>query len=319
MKVSIIIPTYNVETYIIDCLESITSQTFQGTLECIIVDDCGTDDSIALAESFIQHYQGNINFRILHREKNGGLSAARNSGLNEAKGEYVYFLDSDDYITPDCIENLVNTAERYPQAEMIQAGMVDQNGNVIFDAKDWHNDTFIEKGRYLQENLLLPSRWLVSSCNKLIKREFLTNNNIFFLEGVIHEDVDFIYKIVNCLNYYAVCMDNSYVYRIQRKGSIVNTTNNEKSLASRLKIYDSALRLNRIDKRVLTRSLFHRVLHVMLTFSDKSVLKDDLNQFVYRLIQRAVGIDKIIFRLYFSLPLTLKRKSFIYRIFSKLK
>ena len=199
MDVSIIIPTYNVASYIIECLESVASQTYRGSLECIVVDDCGTDDSIALADNFIQHYSGKIDFRILHRQKNGGLSAARNTGLNEAKGEYVYFLDSDDYITPDCIENLFNTAERYPQAEMIQAGIVDQNENCIFDAKDWHNDTFIENGRYLQENLLFPSRWPISSWNKLIKREFLTNNNIFFLEGVIHEDVDFIYKIVNAI------------------------------------------------------------------------------------------------------------------------
>lgn len=124
MDVSIIIPTYNVAPYIIECLESVASQTYQGVIECIVVDDCGTDESIPLAQEFIDSYNGNIKFRICHREKNGGLSAARNSGLFEAKGEFVYFLDSDDYITPNCIESLVEVAKHFPKVEIVQGGIV---------------------------------------------------------------------------------------------------------------------------------------------------------------------------------------------------
>ena len=82
MKVSIVIPVYNVEAYIIECLESVARQTYRGEMECLIVDDCGADESIALAEDFIRSYQGDIHFQILHHDHNRGLAAARNTGAN---------------------------------------------------------------------------------------------------------------------------------------------------------------------------------------------------------------------------------------------
>ena len=154
MDVSIIIPTYNVASYIIECLESVASQTYRGSLECIVVDDCGTDDSIALADNFIQHYSGKIDFRILHREKNGGLSAARNTGLNEAKGEFVYFLDSDDYITPDCIESLVEVAKHFPKVEIVQGGIVNTKGTIIYDSTRFKTPQLLEDRKDIYSKLV---------------------------------------------------------------------------------------------------------------------------------------------------------------------
>ena len=91
--VSIIIPTYNVESYIKECLDSVAAQTYCGAMECVIVDDCGKDGSIEIAKEFIANYYGDIDFRIIHRKKNGGLSAARNSGIEEVSGDYIFFLD----------------------------------------------------------------------------------------------------------------------------------------------------------------------------------------------------------------------------------
>jgi len=96
MKVSIIIPLYNVKKYISDCLLSVARQTFRGKIECIIVDDCGTDNSVTLAEQFIAGYDGPIEFTMCHHNHNRGLSAARNTGIDVATGDYIYFLDSDD-------------------------------------------------------------------------------------------------------------------------------------------------------------------------------------------------------------------------------
>ena len=84
MKISIIVPAYNVEQYIFECLNSVAFQTFNGVIECLVIDDCGQDKSINVAENFIDMYEGKVEFRIIHREKNGGLSAARNTGLKEA-------------------------------------------------------------------------------------------------------------------------------------------------------------------------------------------------------------------------------------------
>ena len=98
MKLSIIIPVYHVAPYIEDCLRSVMRQTYQGAMECLIVDDCGTDDSMAIAERTIATYEGPIVFQVLHHERNRGLSAARNTGTLAAKGDYLYYLDSDDEI-----------------------------------------------------------------------------------------------------------------------------------------------------------------------------------------------------------------------------
>lgn len=97
-RVSIIIPIYNVEPYILECLQSVDKQTIGDDIECILVDDCGTDNSVLVAEDFIKSYNGRVHFTLIHHQKNGGLSAARNTGIHAAHGEYLYFLDSDDTI-----------------------------------------------------------------------------------------------------------------------------------------------------------------------------------------------------------------------------
>lgn len=124
MKISIIIPVYNVAQYIEECLNSVIAQTYMGDMECLIVDDCGTDDSIAIAKRIIQDYQGNIKFQILYHEHNRGLSAARNTGIEASTGDYLYFLDSDDSIIPECLELMVEILEKYPKAEIVQAGAI---------------------------------------------------------------------------------------------------------------------------------------------------------------------------------------------------
>ena len=106
MKISIIVPVYNVEPYIEDCLKSVAAQTYNGEIECIIVNDCTPDDSCAVIERFINGYDGAIDFKLLHHTVNRGLSAARNTGIDAATGDYIYFLDSDDEIMPECIEVL---------------------------------------------------------------------------------------------------------------------------------------------------------------------------------------------------------------------
>ena len=106
MKISIVVPVYNVEAYIEDCLKSVAAQTYKGEIECIIINDCTPDNSCAVIEHFVKEYNGPIEFKLLHHTVNRGLSAARNTGIDVATGDYIYFLDSDDEITPDCLEHL---------------------------------------------------------------------------------------------------------------------------------------------------------------------------------------------------------------------
>lgn len=119
LAVSVIIPVYNVSLYVERCLQSVLAQTYP-VRECIIVDDASPDDSIAKCERLIDSYEGDMRFLILHHSKNRGLSAARNTGLKAATGGYIFFLDSDDEITPDCIERLSTPIEKDPSIEMVQ-------------------------------------------------------------------------------------------------------------------------------------------------------------------------------------------------------
>ena len=105
LKLSIILPVYNVENYINRCLESILPQLDDNT-ELIIVDDCSPDKSVDICEDATE---GLSNVRIKRRSKNGGLSAARNTGIEEAKGEYIWFVDSDDYIESNAVSVLLKS------------------------------------------------------------------------------------------------------------------------------------------------------------------------------------------------------------------
>ena len=106
-EISILIPLYNVKDFILRCLNSVATQTYQGPMECIIVDDCGTDDSASMAKDFIHQYNGPIEFRIIRHDRNRGLAAARNTAVAAAHGEFLIHLDSDDWLEPSCVSTLV--------------------------------------------------------------------------------------------------------------------------------------------------------------------------------------------------------------------
>ena len=119
-KVSIIVPVYNASAFIKGCIDSVRSQTMTEGVECILIDDCSTDNTLEEIQSIINgDVNVNGNFFLLRQERNQGPSAARNRGIREAKGEYVFFLDADDTITSDCIELLYGLAKQY-DADYVQ-------------------------------------------------------------------------------------------------------------------------------------------------------------------------------------------------------
>lgn len=116
--VTVVIPVYNVAPYVERCLLSVMQQTFPAA-ECIIVDDCSTDDSIAICNRLIRDYNGTTRFSILQHERNRGLSAVRNTGTKAATGEYIYYLDSDDEITSDCLKRLIEPLRSNNSLDMV--------------------------------------------------------------------------------------------------------------------------------------------------------------------------------------------------------
>lgn len=232
MKVSVIIPIYGVEKYISDCLNSVMKQSYTNDIECILINDCTKDQSIEIAKNLIENYDGNINFKIYEHSVNGGLSAARNTGILEAKGDYLYFLDSDDYITPDCIKVLAETAQKFPKAQIVQAGAeATTKGFEYLSLKSTKLKEFTEDKRYIKREMLMahypPTAW-----NKLIKRDWLLKHNLFFKEGLLHEDDYWNFFAAKHVTAYAICKQDTYLYNI-RPGSITQAPN-ERNIKSRL-------------------------------------------------------------------------------------
>ena len=178
LKVSIIIPVYNVESYIADCLNSVFSQDFNGNLECIVIDDGSTDKSYSKVQDILSTYSGSIDFILLKNEQNHGLSYTRNKGIRAATGEYVYFLDSDDIITPDCISSLTLFASKYPDTQIITGDFQ------TFPEKDLHKGlSLVGKNfpEYSDDIAWIRSIFLtdypVIACNKLIKKDFIQHTH----------------------------------------------------------------------------------------------------------------------------------------------
>ena len=214
MLVSIIIPVYNAAPYIVRCLNSVINQNYTGNMECIIVDDCGSDGSIQMVEQFIFDHQGTIHINITAHEYNRGLSAARNTGIEASQGEYLYFLDADDWLEPDCISSMLALANRHPEAEMIQAGAISHGG----EAKPWLNmceSSLPEslQGKDVVKPIMLDrTRIPVTAWNRLVKKDFILHQHLFFQEGLIHEDELWTFQLAKSLNYLAVLKRNTYHY-----------------------------------------------------------------------------------------------------------
>lgn len=175
-KVSIIIPVYNVEKYIRQCLESVINQTYKN-IEIIVINDGTKDGSMKIVEEYLEDKR----IKIINKN-NGGLSSARNKGIEEATGEYIYFLDSDDWIEKDTIEVLVKNSK---DVDIIGANFFyfDEITKIKEKNKDISDD--IEKGEYSLNHCTEIMVW-----NKLYKYSFLKEKNLTFIEGIIHEDED---------------------------------------------------------------------------------------------------------------------------------
>lgn len=205
VKVTIVIPLYQVEDFIESCLDSVAEQTYNGPIECIIIDDCGTDRSNQIVEEFITRYKGNIEFRLLHHQYNRGLSAARNTGIEYATGEYVYFLDSDDKITLDCIEKLVKPLENY-RYDFVTADFNIVGGRPVTTNLKAKNEfkSGIKEAYYKKE-------WNVTAWNKLCNIDFLKRNHLKFKEGIIHEDILWSFYLANYAQSMYALEDKTYI------------------------------------------------------------------------------------------------------------
>lgn len=226
-KISVIVPVYNVELYIGECFASIAAQTYKGEMECLFVDDCGHDCSVEILEGLMTKYQGDIRFRLVRHERNKGASAARNTGIRQAQGQYVFFVDSDDTITPDCIERLAALAVKYPGVEVVQG-----SAKSFIDVLSLEKSSVPEYSgsyKWIRKAFLQRYTIPVTPWNKLVSRELILDNNIYFEEGLIHEDELWNFFLSKYVHSIAFCKINTYLYIDNPNGVEKNITDRQKS------------------------------------------------------------------------------------------
>ena len=230
MDVSIIVPIYNVAPYLMRCLESVAHQDYQGSLECILVDDCGQDESMEIAERFVANYEGPISFNVVRDDRNRGLSAARNTGTRNASGDWVYYLDSDDEISPDCISLLMYRTKQHKDVELVQGYIkcfyTDFFRLDAFDGIDFVDDNCWIKRHYYKVD---KPRLNVNAWNKLVNRSFLVDNKIYFKEGIIHEDILWMFHICQVLNKIAFVHKETYIH-YKCENSIIEKSNKDNTI-----------------------------------------------------------------------------------------
>ena len=214
-KISVIVPIYNVEKYLKDCIESIINQTYSN-IEIILVNDGSTDSSLEICEEYL-----NKNDKIvIVNKKNGGLSDARNAGLEKATGKYIMFVDADDYIAPNSCEILYN-AIKDTDYEFVTANFAFTNNEGIPWKKPMFSDKFQNTSLSIEE--YKKSFYLVNSTvwNKIFKKEFIDKNKLKFEVGLLAEDAVFTTKafIKSKRTYYVKDIVYYYRQRESKKGN----------------------------------------------------------------------------------------------------
>ncbi len=217
-KVSVIIPVYNVEKYIRECLDSAINQTYKN-LEVICVNDCSTDNSVKIIEEYMQK---DARVKIIHHDKNRGAGPARNTGIQNSNGEYIFFLDSDDYLNLDAIELMVKNQKE------TNADIIVSNTRVFTEDKDIAIENRVKENEKLLkistqkccqigfDNFQYNADYVFGiSWGKLYKKDFLIKNNIWHInKNIVHEDGGFGLKTLSNFPLVSFIKDTGINYRL---------------------------------------------------------------------------------------------------------
>ncbi len=214
---SIVVPVYNVEKYIGRCLESLLNQDLPSEdFEIVAIDDGSPDKSSNIIEEYQKEYS---NIRLIHKP-NGGLSSARNRGIDEAKGKYIMFVDSDDFIAENCLGTILNKIEVCDADYLGYKVQTISNG--IYD--DYHKDSgFPTESCITGHDYLQRYTVTISSCCHIAKKQVYIDNNLRFSEGIINEDYEFMLKLYSVLDKMTFMPLTVYYYDLKTSGSITST------------------------------------------------------------------------------------------------
>lgn len=247
IKISIIVPVYNVKQYLNQCIDSIID-AYRDGIEVILVDDGSKDESGKICDEYSNKYDF---IKVVHRE-NGGLSAARNTGIKLAQGKYIWFVDSDDYIENNSIDVLFEVIKKDTDMIFMNYRQFNSNGETYFyQAFSESDDLNIEPYKYLNSlgNLSYAAQKFI------IKRKLIFDNNLFFTEGIYHEDEDWTPRAVCIAKSFTTVMEPLYNYRVGNPNSITGMLNPKKVL----------------DKIIISKNLYNRI--------KENNISDDMSKF----------------------------------------
>ena len=310
IKVSVVLPIYNVEKYLPKCLESIINQTLKD-IEIICVNDCSPDNS----ENIIKEYAKKDNrIKLINNENNIGVGLSRNIGADSSNGEYISFIDSDDFIESNYLESLYSTAKKYDAEyisfidsdDFIESNYLESlystakkyDADIVFTnnmytvneskgyikpyyhnrlekwKKDFKDKCFEGISNFnvsTNEKENTPEYPLVSSVNKIFKKDFIINNNLKFQNYIVAEDSEFFYKylVYNPKMYYN---NNAKYYYVQRKSSAVHSIEkDEKTVSDALSVFSNIFNFYKEKKvNLLKESNLYSAIY--LTFIKKKKL-----------------------------------------------
>lgn len=253
-KFSIIIPVFNVEKYLRECLDSVLNQTYLGGYEVICVNDGSTDSSLSILLEYAEKYSM---LNVIDSE-NGGTASARNIGLRKAKGEYIWFVDSDDWVELNSLQVLSEHLEKSKPDVLCFNGKLHYDEDGTEEQDEGITENQLVGWEYYNKYALVSRKFhFVSIVLRLYRREFLLKNNLYFEKGILHEDNLWVPQMC----YYAKTVSSIpaslYVYRI-REGSKMRSVSKKKVLdiiRVANKLSDFFIPKKDIDKSVVYRDL----------------------------------------------------------------
>lgn len=303
LKVSIIIPVYNAAKYIRRCINSVIDQENAGCdLECVIVNDFSSDNSVAIIRETVADYKGKIEFVVCDHDYNKGVSAARNTGMRKATGDYFFFIDSDDYIYNDCLKKMVNFLSFYPDVDVILGGVFSRKYNRPFFPPVSKPILMTDNSKVLLKVFFAELHF--HAWNRLIRRDLLFDNNLFFADGYIYEDMPWTYKLYTVMSSMLILPDYTYIYE-NNEDSIMNTTNRKANDV----VYSSCYVINyildnklydiRSDCRIYCFGILLRTCEIIFKFPCTKDNKSNISKVRRRLVIEAIFSGRPFMSLFF--------------------
>lgn len=256
-SLSIIVPCYNVEDYVKECLDSLLEISYFD-YEIIVINDGSTDRTFEI----LQDYENNDKIKVL-TQNNKGLSATRNRGLRESKGDYVFFCDSDDWIDAKVFSSILSLYLSC-NYDIIIGNFYDALSESSYSLNKYKfGENLIDTGANIFNEFYIDRITSVVWRN-IFSREFLLNNNIVFMEGVYFEDVEFMPNVLLKANSVICISEIFYFYRL-RQGSIINSDFNRKKFEDALSVSMKLLKMDTSDNK--SKQTIEKIVFFLFTFS----------------------------------------------------